>query len=233
MAWGQDESHTCPHHSVPFDKETDRTPGFYGTAAREEGAVRQIPDAGYARRFPWEVGPYTAPLLTPGGVTVSLASGGGGLRQSPRLAPKNFKHLFFHPLDVRDSGRENFPHPLETQPTKVLFGAGWPGKRGPSTASPQLAPFSCFALGDFRRRRNPARGGTPAPVPLEYHKRRDVPAVVPVSRGETPPARTGWGVWLGVWGVCRSPVAGRGTLDCPPPSVRGCTQTFRERAGVL
>ncbi|KAG0722873.1 hypothetical protein GWK47_005801 [Chionoecetes opilio] len=127
--------------------------------------------------------------------------------------------LWFHLLDVRDSGRENVPHPGHAAP-KVRW--CWLAReRGTSTASPLVSTVLVLRVATLGGCRSPARCGTPSHLCLvEYHKRRDIPAVVPVSR-EDSPARTGWGVW-GVCSIHRRR-ARRGNA-VQPPSVRGCAR---------
>ncbi|KAG0713519.1 hypothetical protein GWK47_016055 [Chionoecetes opilio] len=124
----------------------------------------------------------------------------GGLRQSPPIGRPTL-HFVCSLVDVRGhSGRENGSTSWRRGPQKVrwcwlLGNAGWLTPLHP----PLVSQHSCaFAVGDSRRRSNPARCGTPCPCALwNTTSAADVPCGCSRSR-EDFTGRTG----LGVWGVC-------------------------------
>ncbi|KAG0719687.1 hypothetical protein GWK47_049995 [Chionoecetes opilio] len=122
-------------------------------------------------------------------------------------------------------------HILETRPQRC----GWcwlaRGKRHLPFISPGKHRFSCFAWRLSEAVVTQPGVALPAPVPWEYHKRRDIPAVFQFSR-EDSPART-WGGGSGGSGGLQHPPSQGSTLDAvQPPSVRGCTRHPSED-GVL
>ncbi|KAG0721818.1 hypothetical protein GWK47_045664 [Chionoecetes opilio] len=98
---------------------------------------------------------------------------------------------------------------LETRPQRCV-GAGWHGNAAPPLHKPPLRNRSRASRGDSRRLSKPHRvwGISLHLCLVEYHQRRDVPAVLPVSRGDSL-ARVGLG------GLQHPPVAGLDAGCCP------------------
>ncbi|KAG0725344.1 hypothetical protein GWK47_038777 [Chionoecetes opilio] len=131
-------------------------------------------------------------------------------------------------MDVRDSGRENVPHPGDAAHKGALVLAA--RERGTSTASPLVSTVLVLCVAILRGCRNPARCGTPCTCAL-WNTTSAATSLLcsSESRGLT---GSNWAGGSG--GLQHPPYQSQGsTLDAvQPPSVRGCTRHPGE-GGVL
>ncbi|KAG0718232.1 hypothetical protein GWK47_052840 [Chionoecetes opilio] len=123
-------------------------------------------------------------------------------------------------------------HILETRPTGGALVLAGTETRHLQTASPLVSTVLVLRVATLGGCRNPARCGTPAPVPLWNTTRgRNLLRCSSESRGLTG-LEQGWWVW-GSGGSAASTSRRARRLDAvQPPSVRGCTRHPGE-GGVL